>query len=146
MYTRCYRHGNIAGIISGYIEHIASRKAFHSSWNRASMMYINCKGFNPTSEGIRFNLSGHSFFYFCGLSQLLFLIGGFHSILIPRKTLEAQLCAYCRFMSCGREQISLNCIYFQLNISSILMINISLDSFTVLRFGGDLQVLNISRD
>ena len=63
-----------------------------------------------------------------------------------RKTLGGQLCAYCHFLFCGTEKMSLNCVSFQLNISSILMINISLDSLTVLPFEVDLQVLNVSGD
>ena len=38
---------------------------------------------------------------------------------IHKEPLGSLLYAFFRFMPCGSEQISLNCMYFQLNISSI---------------------------
>ena len=55
---------------------------------------------------------------------LVYAIGGFHSILIHRQILGGHLYAYYCFMPCGSEQISLNCIFFQANISLISIMNI----------------------
>ena len=52
------------------------------------------------------------------------VIGGFHSILIHMRTLGGQLYAYYCFMPCASEHISLNCIYFQVNINFISIMNI----------------------
>ena len=58
----------------------------------------------------------------------------FHSILIHKKTIGGQPYAYCCFIPCGSEQMSLNCIFFQLNISPIPILNIQLDLLTVSQY------------
>ena len=56
-------------------------------------------------------------------SQLVDYVGGFHSILLHRTTLDGQLYAYYRFVLCGSEQILLNCIYVLPNTRSIAIID-----------------------
>ncbi len=74
-------------------------------------------------------------------------MGGFHLILIHSETFGVNFThiAGC-LLACGSEQISLNCIYFQPNIRSVPIMNISIDPITVFPFEVDHQALNVSRD
>ena len=50
-------------------------------------------------------------------------ITGFHLILLHKITFDGKLYIYCRFVVCGSEQISLNCIHVLPNTRSIPMMN-----------------------
>ena len=64
-------------------------------------------------------------------------IGGFHSILLPRKTLGGQLYTYCRFVPRGSEQILSNWIHVLPHTRSIPMMK---------HVWLDYKALNVSRD
>ena len=59
------------------------------------------------------------------------LIGGFHSILLHGTTLGGQLYTYCRFVPCGSEQISSNCVHMLPNTRSMPIIKNYFDPTTV---------------
>ena len=44
------------------------------------------------------------------LTKYRYCIGGFHSILLHRTMLGGHLYNFCRFVACGSEQMSSNCI------------------------------------
>ena len=66
---------------------------------------------------------------------IMHIIGAIHSILLHRTTLGGEHYTYCRFLPCGSEQISSNCIYVLPNPRSIRIINNKLDPLTLFRFG-----------
>ena len=62
---------------------------------------------------------------------IMHIIGAIHSILLHRTTLGGELYTYCRFVPCGSEQPSSNCIYVLPNTMSIRIINNKLDLLTL---------------
>ena len=65
---------------------------------------------------------------------------------IHEKTLGDQLYAHCCFMPRGSDEILLNCMYFQPNMSSIPKLRSQLVPLIVFPFGIELQGLTTSRD
>ena len=57
------------------------------------------------------------------LTKYRYCIGGFHSILLHRTMLGGHLYNFCRFVACGSEQMSSNCIYVLPKTRSISIIN-----------------------